>query len=774
MGVVYKARDVTNNDIVALKVLQWNNIFSSSAISRFKREFRALRDVSHPNLISLYEFFDEGPYWFFTMELVEGIDILAYVRSEVWVQDAGPAEDPPVPPPRPGAVQSEPEPHSHYGLSPPQLHRLRNVVRQLAHGVEALHEAGKLHRDIKPTNVLVDLRGHVRLMDFGLVAELERGGLYQSFESRPLGTAAYMAPEQARGDPISEASDWYSIGSLLFEALTGRPPFVGDFFDVLIIKRGKSIEPPNPNDFVPGIPDDLCELCVDLLQWDPTMRPRGRDVLRRLVSTTAEPGDPTTRPSCHSGRAPLIGRERHLEELRAAFAAMTRGRTLTLYVHGESGVGKSALIRQFLDDLIQHRKAVVLEGRCYERESVPYKALDELVDNLSKYLGALSRDKALALLPRDASSLTMLFPVLHHVAAVAAAPRRDREASADPQELRRRAITALRELFGRLGDREPLVLSIDDLQWGDVDSAALLAELLQSPQRPRLLLLACYRRADEATSQFLRRLQSASETSSADVERRELAVDPLTRSEAENLALELLDHDDSSSKAYAEAIALESRGNPFFVHQLVQFLQSATDRTGLASSTGLIALDDVIWEQVLRLPEPAQRLLQVVAVSGGPLRQTEAFLAAVLVKDTWSVLTILRAGRFIRVRNTSEWSEIETYHDRVREAVIAHLPAETLRDHHRRLAIALEASPAPDPEVLAVHFREADELAKARLYYAQRRGQRGGHTSLRPGRHALSTRPGTRTDGRRPGPPEEARRRPRQRRPGLRGRVCLP
>ncbi|MHB8876132.1 MAG: ATP-binding protein, partial [Myxococcaceae bacterium] len=370
----------------------------------------------------------------------------------------------------------------------------------------------------------------------------------------------------------------------------------------------------------------------------------------------------------------------------------------------------------------QRRDGVLLAGRCYERESVPYKALDSLVDALARYLVRLPTAKVEPLLPRDVLPLARIFPVLRRVEAIAGAPRKAAELP-DPQEQRRRAFLGLRELFGRIADRGPLVLFIDDLQWGDKDSAALLAELLRPPDPPSLLLVACYRSEDAEASRPLRELLVPRSTLPGAPRVAELVLEPLSPEETRALATGLFGDLGATAPQKVEELARESGGNPFFVDELVRYVQAGGWTAAQGPAEGQVSLDAVVRSRTQRLPDPARRLLHVVAVAGRPISHAVAARAAELGSEEIAALAPLRGGNLVRSAATGEADALETYHDRIRETVVANLSPERLAEVHLRVGRALEASGQADPEALALHFGAAGQTERAARYAAAAAGR---------------------------------------------------
>jgi serine/threonine protein kinase len=731
VGVVYEAIDREQSTHVALKTLRE---VSPSALLRFKQEFRALQDLDHPNLVRLGELIEASGTWFFTMELVSGPDLLAFVQLKPG-ENHDPASAPTLQSPNPASLPfmtpaSTPPPISHTAPTAPTAPtprlpgdhltgdtmssrpppepdpqpmpgprrfseaRVRHAFAQLAEGLAALHRAGLVHRDVKPTNVLVGPEGRVVILDFGLTAEVadvsDKGVI-------GMGTLAFMAPEQWLGAVPQPASDWYAVGVALYLALTGSLPFGGKSRQDLAHKKLHGHLRP-PRVFCPDVPPDLEALCLALLEREPGDRPGGAEVIRRLSEAPAR-----TRAPARGGTAAsaFVGRAAELAALARAFTDSRDGATVAVMVTGDSGIGKSALVRCFRNaTLARHLDALVLAGRCHERESVPYKALDGVVDALSRHLRRLADDDVVELLPRWITALSDVFPVLRQVDAIAAAAR-----PSGPQVeravLHQRVFGALRELLARVGERWPLIILIDDLQWADTDSLALLAEIVRPPG-PGLLLVATQRGA------------AAAAASLGELEARRLHLDALSAAEAQELARQCLDDAGDGARGLAEVLAREAAGHPLFIAELAQHLSEGEAAPDAAPAAAPLRLDDVLRQRIARLEAPARRVLELMAVAGVPLPQA---LVAEVVELPFAELArhaaTLRSGRLLRTTGPHPQSHAEPYHNRIGESLRAGLPAEVARDWHGRLARALERLPSSSPELLSTHWAGAGELRRA-------------------------------------------------------------
>ena len=664
MGVVYEAHDALRDEIVALKTLRRTG---ATDLYRLKREFRGLADVTHPNLVSLYELFVEEGQSFFTMELVRGVSFVDYVRGSD---------------------------RAHLSTD-----RLVPALRQLIEGVMELHRRGKLHRDIKPSNVLVTPEGRVVILDFGLIADAAPSRIQEALGG---GTPAYMSPEEVSGAVPSEASDWYSVGVTLYEALTGALPFDGSVSDVL--RRKSASDPIAPADMADGVPAYLSALCVNLLTRVPDHRLTGAAALRASVRDTTRPSNQTPRQD-----TPFVGRLDQLRALNDAHEAVGSGQARTVAIYGPSGIGKSALVRKFLSPFDGQDDAVVLAGRCYENESVPYKALDGVVDELSRHLGAIPDERISGLLPSGESdlsalsALTRLFPVLLQVHAVANAARRVApDVVVDPLRVRHRAIEALSAVLRRIAMRQPLVIWIDDLQWADADSAVLLDELLGPPNPPAMLTILSFRREETTAKPFLQALLHRADQ----VAWSALSLEPMIDAEAHALIEDLLPHNSTLTDHDKNRMAREAAGSPFVLEQLAVFAGIAQEEWS-RSPTFARMFDS----RLQALPQDARRFLETLALCGQPTAPEVVCDACEIARDRQSLIVMLRSSRFIRSSGSS--ARVETYHDRIREVLAGRIDPDDVIGIHGRMAAALVARQSDDYEALFEHYRGAGDAGRA-------------------------------------------------------------
>ncbi len=528
-GRVFEAEDRELDQLVALKTLKR---VEPEALFRFKQEFRTLARLRHPNLVQLHGLYESEGQWFFTMELLHGVDLHTHLRGEAGFE----------------------------------LQRAKAALPQLVSALDELHAAGLLHRDLKPSNIIVEASGRVVVLDFGMVTETESSG-ETATASPSLGTPAYMAPEQASAQALTPAADWYGVGVILFEALTGRLPFEGAGLAVILRKRiehAPALDLPEPL-------QPFGALCTALLHRAPEARASGAQIQKVCGEAKVAEAAP---PEVFAGREGIL---RQLGE-----AARGAGLRL-LHLAGPPGIGKSAILKRFMG-AARAEDFTLLGATCHPREEVPFKGVDGLIDRLTRHL--LRRDQlAEAICPSQVGALLELFPVMRRVPAFqrAAQPLTSPDLGA--------GVTALKALLHRLAERARLVLIVEDVHWSDRDSDRLLAHVLADA--PDLLLVLTSR--DEENL-------GVAELSTTPVQR--IDVGPLSDEESRELLRGL----QADPQDY-DALAAAAGGHPLLLVELARYggpdLQSAlTRRLAELSPEALSAL-----QRLALLGRPARAAL---------------------------------------------------------------------------------------------------------------------------------------------------------------------
>lgn len=673
-GIVHRAYDRELGRTVALKTLR---TFDADALYRLKREFRTLAGLAHPNLVSFFDLFVEGDERFFTMELVDGVEFVEAFRQRI----EAPGADA-------GAVHRD----------------LRSAIVQLTAGLEALHRQGVLHRDVKPANVLVTGDGQVVLLDFGLASDVV--ALDDDLHA-VAGTMGYLAPEQISGRGACLASDWFSAGVMLYETLTGRLPFDGEALRELL--SGRACRPASPRGFDRRTPPDLEALVLALLDPDPGRRPIGEEVLARLAPAHETPAHAVVEPAAQPPRVRLVGRDAELSALRETLQRSRAG-LHAIEIVGPSGIGKTALVAKLAVRAVREHGALVLSARCHPQEAIPFKAVDGVIDELARHLASLTDEAITPLLPDDVAAARRLFPVLGRVSRIARAPVGPGP-ELDPSLGRRQAFGALRELLARVAARRPLVVSIDDFQWGDLDSLALLRELCRQPDPPAMLLLLASRSDAAHKSPVLQALRAAGSGLVEPARQQTLALEPLQRDDATRLVRDLLGEDGVGSDV--ERIVVESQCSPFLAAELARHRAESRRRGATTEAYEPPDVGALVAARVQALPPLAREVLELLAVAGRPLDRELTRHAERAGVDLRPALGLLCSQSLACTLPAGERVASAAYHDRIREAVLAMLPAEVLRERHRALASALACESDADPRLLVDHYEGAGDVARA-------------------------------------------------------------
>ena len=733
MGVVYHARHTSTRQSVALKTVR---VPHAEMLGSIRREIHALGRLSHPGIVDfLDEGVEEGTPWY-AMELLEGTSLRGVIQQQRWPDPSDPRRPTPeaatdhwtaalsqaatsVSPQgastaRPGMLQSAP---SGSGGTTTGVAEVLSFARRLCAPLAYMHGEGLVHRDLKPDNIVVRPDGMPVLVDFGLMSR-HGGPVSRDALDVPgaAGTWAYMPPEQARGDVVDARADLYSLGCILYELLSGFPPFGFGGRD-LVFKHATEEPPP-----LPDVPDELSELLGRLLAKQPNERlGHADDLAAALADLGAENGmgGPSPRPYLY--RPVLAGRAEAVKQIDDTLEALKGGRGSLTLIGGESGVGKTRLAMEAAR--FARRDGIrVLVGECDEHRRGPLSAFGRPLQEVADGCRESGRDETERLFGRRAKVLSIACPELRCLPGQDAQPE---PVDLPPRAAELRLFSYLAQTLQEVARHEPLVVILDDLQWADELTTSFLDHLLATGTLPSagILLLGTYRTEEQTDA--LARLAELDTVQNTILGR--LPEAAVGRMVQEMLALP------EPPAGLTRFLQERSEGVPFFV---AEYLRVAIAEGLLFRDArgNWLAGDDAALEgdyRALPLPHSLEALvlrrLDGLAASTGELVE----LAAVVGREASPRLleAASRRGELelladldeLRRRQILEFEgdRITFSHDRIREVAYRHIPAGDRARRHEAVATAITTVQAEDVDEaeLGRHWELAGRRERARPCY---------------------------------------------------------
>ena len=729
MGVVYQAVHQPLSRQVALKLMSAELSADAEFRARFQQECRAAASIRHPHVVPIYHAGEEQGRLYVTMQYVEGADLGRVL-----------------------ALEERLEPR-----------RAVALVADLAEGIDAAHALGIVHRDVKPANVLIELRGdamHPFLTDFGLAKSAASGARTRT--GAILGTLDYAAPEQLEEAGVDARTDVYALGCLLFHALTGSVPFPRETEAGTIVAH-LNAPPPWATTLAPDVPGALSRAVARAMSKDPGDRQPSAGTLAREalaavgatqgaapVAAAAEPeravtigpgdaarlrdadadaGAAVSPPQPAASNAfpaalarneretTFVGRGDVLVALERRYLLAGAGKQQFVVLAGEPGVGKTRLAGEFARRAHDDR-AIVLYGRSDPESIVPYQpfitAIQQYLANYDTTALARDLDLELAELGRFIPGLRRDVPTLVEPLAV------------EPEARRFRLFEAVKRVLAFIAAERPVVVVLDDLHWADTSTALLLRHVVQQLDEVKLLLLGTLRDVETCRAEDLVALLARLRPQ-ASFER--IAVAGLDADETAQLVVAhaLGEPTDGFIRRLVDATA----GNPLFIGETLKTLSEtdAPSRTGVMSERALGRIGvpegakEMIAQRILRLGDTAREALAAASVIGRrfDLAVLEALLPASTADELIEALEEAVAAGLVREAEGA-LDSFEFSHAVVREALVERHSASRRTRLHHRIGAALEAGGTADPALLAHHFyegRSVDRGAQAFRYTLQ-------------------------------------------------------
>lgn len=545
-NVIYSAVRLEDGVPVVLKVLRMTNP-SSEDLDLIHHEFELSKDLVLPSIIKTYGLVEEPNCYALVQEDIQGISLEQYLNQQ-------PIKN---------------------------LTDFYKIALQMIEGISQVHRHSIIHKDIKPSNFIIDPTTLiVKLTDFNFAVKL----LHEVQEVLPpeklVGTLAYMAPEQTgrMNMNVDYRSDFYALGSSFYEMLTGELPFhANDPFE--LVHAHIAVSPPDASELNPDIPKPLAKLVQKLMAKDPSERYQSAIGIQQDLEAVAKGNDETFllgREDVYDTlniSQKLYGRQDEIKFLLSAYDRISQGAVEALMVRGYSGIGKTMLINEVHKPMIKH-KGYFISGKCNQlQHNIPYTAITQALNQLMRLILSESDEQfeefksaIVDSLGGVAQVMIDLTPLLEQI--IGPQPALEQLPA---QETQNRMMIFFKRFMKVIATKEhPLVIFIDDLQWIDSGSLKLLEYIITDEDLSYILLIGAYRENEVSghhpLQHFFNEMQEQEKTIHS------LQLGPLKPTDFEALFRDSFNRNDASIKSLADLIYKHTGGNSFFCKQVVNTL----------------------------------------------------------------------------------------------------------------------------------------------------------------------------------------------------------